>query len=301
MSNRLKNDFTSEMIKRSKVVLQNETGFEDRFKELMDNPDFVNLTPDEKSLKIMGFFQEDNTLRPEILLDRSTELSKIAFKDETSFNEFQEELSLYQYNEQLLIANRRNGSEIKESFLNESLVMPFKDQNYALVENDKNIELTDKLLDLANQNIQIKGIENELFVDTESFIKNISKEELDLIEEPVFEPLLFQSPFKAVKDNPNGLIIGKDIFNLSQEIENLDRFNPTPENMEELENERKNDLKMKQRIKDEIRDRFNEYNREGKHFTKDGEKMFSFKKNLITRSIEAAYGGNKPSKDTIIE
>ena len=307
MSNKHKQHFTGEMIKRSKLELDKNPNFKKDLEEFFKKPEMVNLTPEKHSKNVMYFFQNANLIRPEILLDRNDELSKTLFKDEVNFNSFKNELTTYQDNEQVLLSNRKNGLKISELALDENNIMPFLDPEYALEPNKKNVKTVGKLLDKSYKNIGVMGNKSKYTLFSNIFTKNFDDQELDNITIPDFEPLKNNTFLDLPEDQNIGFMVGAKApeieNNLLNNLTNLDKFEPTTSNIKDLENGNKDPLSMKKQIEADIKERIGLYevdsNREGDFYGIKGKRKFNIEKGAM--GSNRAYGGLSPDKDTIVD
>jgi len=302
MSNKLKNQFTSEMIKKSKATYENDKDIYDDLERFLNKDEQANLTPQQRSKEIMYVMQEGNVLRPEILLDRDHELSKLAFPDDASFNSFEQDLSQYQDDEQILTYNRKHGAKINDGVLDETKLMTYRDPKYIVNVDDEHVKKTEKLIDKAYENAAKNGQTDKyhLFSNSNAILSDV---DIEGLEEPNFKPFDVSSELELPINTKYSMMIGDDNDSpeFSNMFKNLDKLAPTPENLEEPELNPEEELVLKtrkKRLAEIMEERFSGDERIKDTIYNNGQRVMTVKESRMSKRV-TAYLGMTPSSENI--
>lgn len=215
MINKEKNKFTQTMILKSEEILEQDAGIEMDFKLFVNDEAMKGISASDHSSELMHFFQSRNEIRPEILLNRDNDMSKIAFPTEEHYKAFCDDLTGYQEDEQVLMFNKNNGYDIDKSLFNENDVMKYKNPVF-----DEEVDISK----VAHASKEInKAYENVKNLDSPDFdeLKFYSNSDSYLPEIALAEG--FEVPdFEELKVNPD---LPNDVMILGQESSNVDMLN----------------------------------------------------------------------------
>lgn len=243
MINKEKNKFTQTMILKSEEILEQDAGIEMDFKLFVNDEAMKGISASDHSSELMHFFQSRNDIRPEILLNRENDISKIAFPTEEHYKAFCDDLTGYQEDEQVLMFNQNNGYDIDKSLFNENDVMKYKNPIFDEEVDISKVAHASKEINKAYENVKNLDApdfdELKFYSNSDSYLPEIALAEG--FEVPDFEEL------KVNPDLPNDvMILGQeapnvDMLNVAANVD--DTYNVKDKNKEELEE--LDEIKMK--------------------------------------------------------
>ncbi|CAK1859077.1 conserved hypothetical protein [Vibrio crassostreae] len=302
MINKDKNKFTQTMILKSEEILEEDAGIEMDFRMFASDEGMALSTLDHSS-ELMNFFQSRNSIRPEILLNRNHDMSKIAFPTEEHYQSFCDHLTKYQDDEQVLLLNRDNGLEIDETLLDDNAVMKFRNPSYVEGVDKSRIEEVEKVLDKAYSNTKTLSQPElaKMYKNGESYLPEIALAE-------GFEV----SDFEELKVNPD---LPNDVMILGQEAPNVDMlnvaaniddtYNVKDKNKEELEE--LDEVKMKtvaEHYAEMKKEQLSPYEAIGNVLYRDGKRKIEFDNrfmgNKLNRACKRAYLSATPEAQDIV-
>ncbi|MFA0464337.1 MULTISPECIES: hypothetical protein [unclassified Vibrio] len=300
MINKDKNKFTQIMILKSEEILDQDAGIEMDFKMFLSDEAMNDLSPSDHSAELMYHFQNGNELRPEILLNRDSDISKAAFPTEEHYQSFCDDLTKYQDDEQVLLLNRDNGLEIDEKLLDDSAVMKFRNPSYVEEVDKSRIEEVEKVLDKAYSNTKVlpQSELTKMYQNGDTYLPEIALAEG--FEVPDFEEL------KVNPDLPNDvMILGQeapniDLLNVAANVD--DTYNVKDKNKEELD-----EVKMKtvaEHYAEMKKEQLSPYEAIGNVLYREGKRKIEFDNrfmgNKLNRACKRAYLSATPEAQDIV-
>lgn len=305
MINKDKNKFTQTMILKSEEILDQDAGIEMDFKLFVNDEAMKGISPSDHSSELMHFFQSRNEIRPEILLNRDNDMSKIAFPTEAHYKAFCDDLTGYQEDEQVLMFNRNNGYDIDKSLFNENDVMKYKNPVFDEEVDISKVAHASKEINKAYENVKNLDApdfdELKFYSNSDSYLPEIALAEG--FEVPDFEEL------KVNPDLPNDvMILGQeapnvDMLNVAANLD--DTYNVKDKNKEELEE--LDEVKMKtvaEHYAEMKKEQLSPYEAIGNVLYRDGKRKIEFDNRFmgkkLNRPCKRVYLSDTPEAQDIV-
>ncbi|MGF1884517.1 hypothetical protein, partial [Vibrio splendidus] len=305
MINKEKNKFTQTMILKSEEILEQDAGIEMDFKLFVNDEAMKGISASDHSSELMHFFQSRNDIRPEILLNRENDISKIAFPTEEHYKAFCDDLTCYQEDEQVLMFNQNNGYDIDKSLFNENDVMKYKNPVFDEEVDISKVAYASKEINKAYENVKNLDApdfdELKFYSNSDSYLPEIALAEG--FEVPDFEEL------KVNPDLPNDvMILGQeapnvDMLNVAANVD--DTYNVKDKNKEELEE--LDEVKMKtvaEHYAEMKKEQLSPYEAIGNVLYRDGKRKIEFDNRFmgkkLNRPCKRAYLSATPEAQDIV-